>query len=131
VCHGCKRHGEEEPGLFFLRPSVKELELSVRDSAIAGIRLGRLRAVALADDLDEALAGVDLVAENLAEVAGLCAEDFLNDGRVAQPCKDGRDPAACLPELRRNAGDKDGRLVHGLLVYCAHVPVRSRSAETG
>jgi hypothetical protein len=85
----------------------------------------------LADDLDEALAGVDLVAKNLAEVVGFCAEDFLNDGRVAQPCKDGRDPAACLPELRRNAGDKDGRLVHGLLVYCAHVPVRSRSAETG
>jgi hypothetical protein len=85
----------------------------------------------LADDLDEALARVDLVAKDLAEVAGLGAEDFLNDGRVAQPCKDGRDPAACLPELRRNAGDKDGRLVHGLLVYCAHVPVRSRSAETG
>jgi hypothetical protein len=50
---------------------------------------------------DEALAGVDLFAENLAEVAGLGAEDFLCDGRVAQPCKDGRDPAACLPELTR------------------------------
>jgi hypothetical protein len=65
------------------------------------------------DDLDEALAGVDLVAEDLAEVAGLGAEDFLNDGRVAQPCKDGGDAAACLAELRREAGDKDGRLVHG------------------
>jgi hypothetical protein len=80
---GASVAGEEEPGLFFLRPSVKELELSVRDAAIAGICLGRLRTVALADDLDEALARVDLVAENLAEVAGLCAEDFLNDGRVA------------------------------------------------
>ena len=128
---GASLASEEEPRLFLLRAGVEELELGVRDPTIVGIHRGRLRTVALADDLDEALAGVDLVAENLAEVAGLCAEDFLNDGRVAQPCKDGRDPAACLPELRRNAGDKDGRLVHGLLVYCAHVPTRSRSAETG
>jgi hypothetical protein len=70
----------------------------------------------MADDLDEALARVDLIAKDLAEVAGLGAEDFLNDGRVAQPCKDGRDSAACLAELRRNAGDKDGRLVHRLLL---------------
>jgi hypothetical protein len=48
---GASVAGEEEPGLFFLRPSVNELELSVRDAAIAGIRLGRLRTVALADDL--------------------------------------------------------------------------------
>src|SRR5260370_39213341 len=75
----------------------------------------------MADDLDEALARVDLIAKDLAEVAGLGAEDFLNDGRVAQPCKDGRDATACLPELRRNAGGKDGWLVHELLVYCAHV----------
>jgi hypothetical protein len=35
------------------------------------------------DDLDEALAGVDLLAEDLAKVTGLGAEDFLNDRRVA------------------------------------------------
>ena len=45
------------------------------------------------------LAGADLVAENLAEVTGLGAEDFLNDGRIAEPCKDGADAAACLREL--------------------------------
>ena len=66
----------------------------------------------MADDLDEAHAGVDLVTEHLTEVAGLGAKDFLNDGRVRWPCKDVPDVAACLPELRRNAGDKDGRLVH-------------------
>jgi len=32
----------------------------------------------LANDLDETLAGVDLVAEDLAEVTGLGTEDFLN-----------------------------------------------------
>jgi hypothetical protein len=36
----------------------------------------------LADDLNKALAGVDLVAEDLAEVAGFGAKDFLNDGGV-------------------------------------------------
>jgi hypothetical protein len=106
---------ENKPCLFLLLAGVEELELGIRDSAIVSVNRGRLRAVALADDLDEALAGVDLVAENLAEVAGLGAENFLYDGSVAQPCQDGGDPAACLPELRRNGGDKDGRLVHGPL----------------
>jgi hypothetical protein len=40
----------------------------------------RFRAVALANDLDETLAAVDLGAEDLAEVARLGAEDFLNKG---------------------------------------------------
>ena len=103
---------EQEPRLFLLRPGVKEFELGVRDPTIVSVSRGRLRAVALADDLDEALAGVDLVAEDLAKVTGLGAEDFLDDGRIAQPRKDGGDAAACLPELRRDAGDKDGRLAH-------------------
>ena len=67
----------------------------------------------MADDLDETLTGVDLDAEDRAEVAGLGTEDFLNDGRVAQRCKDIGDAAACPSEFRRDAGDKDGRLVHG------------------
>jgi hypothetical protein len=37
----------------------------------------------------------------LAKVAGLCAEDFLNDGRAAQPCRDDGGAAARLSELRR------------------------------
>jgi hypothetical protein len=88
----------------------------VRYPTILGIHRRRFRAVALADNLDEPLAGVDLVAQDLAEVTGLGAEDFLNDGRVAQACKDGGDAAASLPKLRRDAGDKDGRLVHGPFV---------------
>jgi hypothetical protein len=61
------------------------------------------------------LAGVDLVAEDLAEVAWLRAEDFLYDGRVTQPCKDCGDATAYLPELRRDAGNKDAGLIHGTL----------------
>ena len=60
-------------------------------------------AVALADNLDEALAGVDLVAEDLAKVAGLGAEDFLNKGGIAQSYNNVGDAAACLAKLRRDA----------------------------
>jgi hypothetical protein len=115
---GASLSSEEQPRLFFLRPGVKELELSVGYPTILRIHRRRLRAVALADELDETLAGVDLVAQDLAEVAGLGAEDFLNDGRVAQPGKDRGDATAGLPKLRRDAGDKDGRLVHGLPPLC-------------
>jgi hypothetical protein len=113
---GTSSSGKEQPRLFVLRSGVKELELSVGYPTVLAIHRRRFRAVALADDLDEALARVDLVPEDLAEVAGFGAEDFLNDWRVAQPGKDGGDAAASLPKLRRDAGDKDGRLVHGLLL---------------
>jgi hypothetical protein len=113
---GASLSSEEQPRLFFLRSGVKELELSVRYPTIVGIHRRRFRTVALANDLNQALAGVDLVAEDLAEVAWLGAEDFLNDGRVTQPCKDGSDTAARLAELRRDARDEDGRLIHGLLL---------------
>jgi hypothetical protein len=53
--------GEQKPRLFLLRPGVKELELGVRDSAIVSVDCGRLRAEALANDLDEPLAEIDLV----------------------------------------------------------------------
>ena len=52
------------------------------------------------------------MAGDLAEVTGLGAEDFLNNGRVAQPCKDGGDAAASLP--------KDGNLKELLVPYPAN-----------
>jgi hypothetical protein len=42
----------------------------------------------MADHLDEARAGVDLVAEDLAKVTGLGSEDFLKNRRVGEPGKD-------------------------------------------
>src|SRR4029077_16756392 len=111
------------PNLFLLRPGINELELSVRYPTILGIHSGRFRSVALADDLDESVAGVDLVAEYLAEIAGFGPEDFLNHRRVAQPRKDLGDTAARLAELRRDARDEDGRLVHGFDVLRVHTDV--------
>ena len=105
--------GQEEPRLFLLLAGVEELELGVGDPTIVGIHHGRLPPVALADDLDEALAGVDLVAQDLAKVAWFGAEDFLKDGLVAQARKNAGDATAYLAKLRRDAGDKDGRLAHG------------------
>ena len=93
---GASLSSEEQPSLFLLRPGINELELSVRYPTILGIHSGRFRSVALADDLDEALAGVDLVAEYLAEIAGFGPEDFLNDRRIPQACKDCGDAVASL-----------------------------------
>ena len=67
---GASIASEDEPGFFSSRPGVEELELGVRDATIVGIHGGWLRPVAMANDLDEALTGVDLVAKDLAEVAG-------------------------------------------------------------
>jgi len=78
-----------------LFPGVKELELGVRDAATLRIHRGRLRAIALGGDLDEALAGVDLVAQDLAKVAGLGAKDFLKDGRVT-PAVSGWPRGGCV-----------------------------------
>jgi hypothetical protein len=69
-----------------------------------------------ADDLDEPLAGVDLVAEDLAKVTWLGAEYFLNDGRIAKPCKDGADAAACL-RVCRNSGETQEIETNGWFIY--------------
>jgi hypothetical protein len=63
---GASLSSEEQPSLFLLRSRIKELELRVRDVAIVSVNRGWLRAIALADDLNDALAGVDFVAEDLA-----------------------------------------------------------------
>jgi hypothetical protein len=52
----------------------------------------------MADHLDEARAGVDLVAEDLAKVTGLGSEDFLKNRRVGEPGKDVGNFASCLAE---------------------------------
>jgi hypothetical protein len=82
---GASVAGEDEPRLFVLLAGVEELELSVGNATKLSIYRGRLRAIALTDDLNEALAGVDLVPEDLAEVARLSPKDLLNNRCVAQP----------------------------------------------
>ena len=70
-----KSNGSQMNSPAPLLAGIEELELSVGNPTIVGIHRRRLCPVALADDLDETLADVDLVAEDLAEVAGLGTED--------------------------------------------------------
>jgi hypothetical protein len=100
MCRGCKRLQGIGAKFFCLLAGVEELELGVRNPTIAVIHGGRLRPVVMADDLDEARAGVDLVTEDLAKVTGLGSEDFLKDQRVGEPGKDVGNFAPCLAETQ-------------------------------
>ena len=77
--------GEEDPGFLAPAPRVEKLVLGVGDAAKVRVGLGWLGAVAAADDLDEPLAVVDLLAEDLLEVSRLGPEDVLPDGVVTEP----------------------------------------------
>ena len=106
--------GEDDPGFLALALRVEELVLGVGDAAKGRVRLGRLGAVAPADDLDEALAIVDLVAEDLPEVARFGPEDVLPDGVVTEPLEHvGRQLPDRL-QLGRDRRDEDPRFHVGI-----------------
>jgi len=99
--------GEEDVGLFSLDLRVEELELGVGDAGIIGIDSGGFGSVAVASELDEGLARVDLVAEDLAEIAALGAPDVLLHGFVAEELKDMLDLGAGGAEFVADGGDED------------------------
>ena len=74
---------EKKPGPFFLLPSVVRLELCIGDSAKFRFVGRRFHPVGVADDMDQSVAGVDLVAEHLPEIPGFRAEEILRHGREA------------------------------------------------
>ena len=57
------------PGFFMLATCVQQLELGVGNAAIVGVHFPRFGAVALADDLDQTRASIDLFAQPLAQLA--------------------------------------------------------------
>jgi len=70
----------------FLAPlaGVKRFVLSVADPAEFGIGFGWLSAVAIADDLQHALALIDLLAQHRTEVASFGAENVLPDRLITE-----------------------------------------------
>ena len=100
---------EEIPDLFASRAGVEGFVLGVADAAELRVGLGRLGAVAVADDLEHAFALVDLLAQHFAQVAGLGAEDILPDWLVTEEGEGigGKLPAAA--EFAANGGDEDQR----------------------
>ena len=101
---------------LLLFAGVSELELGVAQPGPgifggAGRRAG-LEAVGLADEMDETLAGVDLFAQDIAEVARFGAEDFLKDRFVAEELEHLGDLGAGAAEFGADAGNEDARFVH-------------------
>ena len=68
---------KHDPDFFAARADVEGFVLRVAATAKTRVRLGRLDAVALADELDDARAGVDAAAQHRAQVALARAEDVL------------------------------------------------------
>ena len=100
---------EKIPDFLAALARVERLILRVADPAKLRIGLSRLGSVAIADDLEDAFALIDLLAQHRAEVASFGAEDFLPDGLVTEEGEGvgGELPAA--PQLAADGGNKDER----------------------
>jgi hypothetical protein len=88
---------EKEPGPFLLLQGVVKLELRIRDSAKFRVGGRRLRPVGMADDMDQSVAGVDLVSKHLSEIPGLGTKNILIHGRETFFFQDLGDACAYLP----------------------------------
>ncbi len=80
---------------------VEPFELRVGDAAKLRVGLGGLGAVGEADEVDQPVAAIDLVAQHLAQIARLGAKDILPLGFVAQP---GQNVGGQLPRVSQFAG---------------------------
>src|SRR2546423_15518724 len=100
---------EKVPDFFAALPGIERFVLSVTDAAELGIGRGRFGAVAVADDLEDAFALVDLLAQHPAQIAGLGPEDILPDRLVAEKSEGigGELPAAA--KFAADGGDEDER----------------------
>ena len=83
--------------------------MGVGDAAVIGIDGGWLGTVAVPGELDEGVAGIDFLAQHLAEIAPLGAEDVLLLDLVAEELEDVLDPGAGGAELAGGGGDEDAR----------------------
>ena len=100
---------EQVPDLFPLLPGIKRLVLRVTDPAELFVRRGRLGAVALADELDDTFALIDLLTQHLAQVASFGAEDVLPDRLVTQESQRVGDELPRAAQLLAHRGNEDGR----------------------
>ncbi len=75
---------EKVPDLFSTIPSIERLVLRVADPAKFLVRLFRLRPVALADQLNDSFALIDLLTEQATKITALRCEDVLPDRLVSK-----------------------------------------------
>ena len=83
--------------------------MRVADPAELRVGLRRLGAVAIADDLEDAFALIDLLAQHRAEVAGFGAENLLPDGLVTEEGEGVSGELPATPEFPADSRNKDER----------------------
>ena len=103
-----------------LAAGVEELELGVGDAAVVGVHLGRFGAVAVADELDEALAGVDLLAQPLSQLAVAGGEVVLGDRVESERAHGGGDGLPSGEQLLADGGEEKARAVHAASASKVH-----------
>ena len=89
----------DDPRLFASVSGVEELELGVGDAAVVGVYLRRFGAVAVSDELNEPLAGVDLLPQPLSQFAVAGGKVVLRDRVKAEVAYRGGDLLAGGPQL--------------------------------
>ena len=104
----------DDPGLFTLGAGVEELELGIGDTAIVGIHLGRFGTVAVADELDESLAGVDLLPQPPSQLAVAGGKIILRDGIEPEGAHSGGDILTGGPQLLADGGKEKTWAVHAV-----------------
>jgi hypothetical protein len=100
---------EEVPNLFAALPGVKRLVLRVAHAAELRIGLGRLGAIAIADNLQNTFALIDLLAKHRAEIACFGAEDFLPDRLVTEIGQGVSRELAAAPQFLADGGNENER----------------------
>jgi hypothetical protein len=83
--------------------------LGITHPAKLRIRLGRFGAVAIADDLEDAFALIDLLAQHRAEIAGLGPENVLPDRLVPKKAEGVGGELPPAPQFTADSGDEDER----------------------
>src|SRR5437588_4654269 len=97
------------PDFFPGLSRIESLILRVTHPAEFRIRCGRLRAVTLADELDDAFALVDLGAQHLAQIAAFGSEDVLPDRFVTEKRECVRDKLPRTAQFFTDSGNENGR----------------------
>ena len=82
------------------------------NAAVFRIHVGRFGAVGVADELDEALAGVDLLAQPLAQLAVAGGEVVLGDWIEPEGGDGGRDGLPDGAQLLADGGEEKARAAH-------------------
>src|SRR5437763_7701173 len=96
------------PDCFSGLSRIESLILRVTDPAKFRIGRRRFGPVTLTDELDDAFALVDLVAQHLAQIAALGAEDVLPDWFVAEKGQCVRDKLAGAAQFLADSRNENG-----------------------